>query len=265
MMGGSAGGTTEAVRRELPRDGRVFPAFLIIGWRWIGRNPAVAVAPILLPFMFLFFLSVISPGLLPLEVAGAMLFTTQNIGSWTLGDSAFWRIECSLQDLFVASPMRRIQYLFGIAFSNLIAMLPALVILGILLAWEVGRSGGTFGWYAALVLFGSLAVLWVLFSAIGIGISSRLKTQRAIWPVGNLTFTILGMLAPLYYPISALPPVWQDVAHFVPTTYAALLVQGAIGATPVGPVDMILYAVLLVVSAAIGTTLALSLYRWGSD
>ncbi len=249
---------------DVPTRGRALPAFLIVGWRWIGRNPAVAIAPILLPFIFLYFLSFISPpSLLPLEITGAMLFTMQNIGSWVLGDSATWRIECSLQDLFVASPLGRMRYLFGVAFSNLIAMLPALVILAALLAWVGGQRGVPLTPFAAVVLIGSLATLWVLFSAIGIAISSRVRTQRQIWPVGNLTFTLLGMLAPLYYPLSALPPLWQDAARFLPATYAALLVQGALGVTPASPDQMALYAGLLLVSAAVVLVVSLRLYRWG--
>jgi ABC-type multidrug transport system permease subunit len=256
-----------AMRSEFPNvptTGRALPSFLIVGWRWISRNPAVAITPILLPFIFLYFLSLISPpSLLPLEIVGAMLFTMQNIGSWVLGDSAFWRIECSLQDMFVASPLSRIRYLFGIAFSNLIAMLPALAILAVLLAWAGGRQGNPLTPFAFLVLVASLAVMWVLFSSIGIGISSRIRTQREIWPIGNLTFTILGMLSPLYYPLSALPPLWQDAARFLPTTYAALLVQGALGVTPATPSEMFLYAGLLVACAAVGLVIALRLYRWG--
>jgi ABC-type multidrug transport system permease subunit len=249
---------------NVPTTGRALPSFLIVGWRWISRNPAVAITPILLPFIFLYFLSLISPpSLLPLEIVGAMLFTMQNIGSWVLGDSAFWRIECSLQDMFVASPLTRIRYLFGIAFSNLIAMLPALAILAVLLAWAGGRQGNPLTPFAFLVLVGSLAVMWVLFSSVGIGISSRIRTQREIWPIGNLTFTILGMLSPLYYPLSALPPLWQDAARFLPTTYAALLVQGALGITPASPGQMLLYAGLLVACATVGLVITLRLYRWG--
>lgn len=247
-----------------PTRGRALPAFGIVGWRWISRNPAVAITPVLLPFIFLYFLSLISPpSLLPLEIVGAMLFTMQNIGSWTLGDSAFWRIECSLQDMFVASPLSRVRYLFGIAFSNLIAMLPALGILVVLLAWVGGQRGHPFTPLVAVALFAGLLTLWVLFSSIGIAISSRIHTQREIWPVGNLTFTILGMLSPLYYPLSALPPLWQDAARFLPTTYAALLVQGALGITPATPTQMVLYAALLAVCALVGLTITLRLYRWG--
>ena len=257
----------DAVRAEFPNvptTGRALPSFLIVGWRWISRNPAVAITPILLPFIFLYFLSLISPpSLLPLEIVGAMLFTMQNIGSWVLGDSAFWRIECSLQDMFVASPLSRIRYLFGIAFSNLIAMLPALAILTGLLAWAGARHGTPLTPFAFVVLVASLSVMWVLFSSVGIGISSRIRTQREIWPIGNLTFTILGMLSPLYYPLSALPPLWQDAARFLPTTYAALLVQGALGITPASPGQMVLYAVLLVTCAAVGLVIMLRLYRWG--
>jgi ABC-2 type transport system permease protein len=248
----------------VPTRGRALPAFGIVGWRWISRNPAVAITPVLLPFIFLYFLSLISPpSLLPLEIVGAMLFTMQNIGSWTLGDSAFWRIECSLQDMFVASPLSRVRYLFGVGFSNLIAMLPALGILVVLLAWVGGQRGYPFTPIGAVALFAALFTLWVLFSSIGIAISSRIKTQREIWPVGNLTFTILGMLSPLYYPISALPPLWQDVARFLPTTYAALLVQGALGITPATPAEMVLYAALLGVCALVGLAITLRLYRWG--
>jgi ABC-type multidrug transport system permease subunit len=256
--------TAEVGMPGVPTRGRALPAFLIVGWRWIGRNPAVTVAPILLPFIFLYFLTFISPpSLLPLEIIGAMLFTMQNIGSWVLGDSATWRIECSLQDLFVASPLGRIRYLFGIAFSNLVAMLPALAILATLLAWVGGQHGVPLTPYAGLVLAGSLATLWVLFSSIGIAISSRVRTQREIWPVGNLTFTILGMLSPLYYPLSALPGVWQDAARFLPATYAALLVQGAMGITPASAAQMLLYAGLLSATTVVALVITLKLYRWG--
>ncbi len=256
--------SVEPALPQVPTEGRALPAFALVGWRWISRNPAVAITPVVLPFIFLYFLSLISPpSLLPLEIVGAMLFTMQNIGSWTLGDSAFWRIESSLQDLFVASPLSRIRYLFGIAFSNLIAMVPALAVLAGLLAWVGARDGVPLTPIGAVALVVSLFTLWVLFASVGIAISSRVRTQREIWPVGNLTFTFLGMLSPLYYPLRALPTIWQDVARFLPTTYAALLVQGALGITPASANELLLYAGLLAVSAAAGLAITLRLYRWG--
>jgi len=255
---------TETRFPDVPREGRALPAFSLIGWRWISRNPAVTITPVLLPFIFLYFLSLISPpSFRPLEIVGAMLFTMQNIGSWVLGDSATWRIECSLEDMFVASPLSRLRYLFGIAFSNLIAMLPALGVLTALLAYYGAAEGTPLTLFGGLVLAGCLAVLWVLFAAIGISISSRVRSQREIWPVGNLTFTILGMLSPLYYPISALPPLWQDAARFLPTTYAALLAQAALGITPASPAEMLEYAGLLGACALAVLVITLRLYRWG--
>ncbi|MCI4336448.1 MAG: ABC transporter permease [Thermoplasmata archaeon] len=243
-----------------PQEGRVLPAFALIGWRWISRNPASAIAPILVPFIFLYFLRIISPSsLFPLEVIGAMLFTTQNIGTWVLGDSATWRIEFGLQDLFVASPMGKVRYLVGIAFSNMIAALPALVVLAAVLFFTLPAAAP---WYAWFVLIGAIAVLWVLFSAVGVAISSRVTSQREIWPVGSLAFTCLGMLSPLYYPISSLPPLWQDAARFLPATYAALLVQGVFGLTPASPWTLVSYAGLLLLCAAVGIAIALPLYRW---
>lgn len=238
-------------------NGRVMPAFGIIGWRWVARSPIATIVPILLPFFFLYFLHIIGAQYFALQVAGAMVFTTQNIGSWCLSDSAYWRLEQRLQDLFVASPMGKVRYLFGIAFSNLIPAAPALIVLAILLnyVWTVTLMG----W---LVLFGAIFVIWILFSAIGLAVSSRLKSQREVWPVGNLIFTTLGILSPLYYPLTILPPAWQTAARFLPATYAALVIQDALNVPGATQSDIVLDAVLLLVFTVVGIVLALRLYEW---
>ena len=247
---------TDLQLRSQPQRGRVLPAWAWIGWRWVWRSPAAAIVPLLQPFFFLYFLSVIAPAkYFPLQVAGAMLFSTQNIGSWCLSDSAVFRIELRLQDIFVASPHDKLHYLFGVAFSNLIPALPALVVLGVILANVTTVSLG--GW---LVLIGCILTIWVLYSAIGIAVSSRLRSQREVWPVGNLIFTLLGILSPLYYPISILPPVWGEVARLLPATYAALLVQGALGLG--GAANLAVDGGLLVLSTALGLIAAWWLYEW---
>ena len=242
------------------RKGRVFPAFALIGWRWIARNPVATIVPILLPFFFLYFLTLITPPnlhLFPLQVAGAMLFTTQNVGSWCLSDSAYWRLEQRLQDMFVASPLDKFRYLFGIAFSNLIPASPALIILGIILALATPVS--LFGW---IVLAAAIFMVWVLYSAIGIAVSSRLQSQMEVWPVGNLVFTTLGILSPLYYPITILPTAWQAFARFLPATYAARIVQDALNLPTALPAEASLDAILLVLSTVVGLVLAMALYTW---
>ena len=245
---------------ELPTHGRFAVAFGLIGWRWISRNPAAAVAPVMVPFIFLYFLRIVSPAsYFPGEVVGAMLFTTQNIGNWTLGDSATWRIDNGLQDLFVASPLGKMRYLLGIAFSNLIPAAPALVTLGIVLAYVTPVS--LLDWF---VLAAAILVLWVLFASIGIAISSRLKTRREIWPIGQLTFTTLGMLSPLYYPLTVLPGIWRTAAYALPGTYAALWVKGSLGLVSVTPGQLPLFAGLLGISAALAVLIASRFYRWGS-
>jgi ABC-2 type transport system permease protein len=249
---------TDAALRSQPQRGRVFPAWAFIGWRWVWRSPAAAVVPLLQPFFFLYFLSMITdPRLFPLQVAGAMLFSTQNIGSWCLADSAVFRIELRLQDIFVASPHDKLRYLFGVAFSNLIPALPAILLLGVILEMLTPVS-----WVGWLVLAACILTIWILYAAIGIAVSSRLRSQREIWPVGNLIFTLLGILSPLYYPISFLPPVWREFARILPATYAALLVQGALGFASASTEDLGLDAGLLVLSTVVGLMVAWSLYRW---
>ncbi len=133
---------TDVGASKMPLRGRVLPAWAWIGWRWVWRSPAAAIVPLLQPFFFLYFLRLIAPAsYFPLQVAGAMLFSTQNIGSWCLSDSAVFRIELRLQDIFVASPHDKLHYLFGVAFSNLIPAIPALIALGLILA--TSRSSGS--------------------------------------------------------------------------------------------------------------------------
>src|SRR5436309_13705647 len=241
-----------------PQRGRVLPAWAFIGWRWVWRSPAAAIVPLLQPFFFLYFLHVIAPPeLFPLQVAGAMLFSTQNIGSWCLSDSAVFRIELRLQDIFVASPHDKVRYLFGVAFSNIIPALPALVALGIILAMVTSVS-----LTAWIVIVACILTIWVLYSAIGIAVSSRLRSQREVWPVGNLIFTLLGILSPLYYPLSRLPPIWRELAQVLPATYAALLVQGVLGLEPAAAASPAAAAGLRLPSSAVGLGLAWWLYQW---
>jgi ABC-type multidrug transport system permease subunit len=162
--------------------------------------------------------------------------------------------------MFVASPLGKFQYLFGVAFSNLIPAAPALVILGVILSLVTPVS--ITGW---IVLVLAILLVWVLYSAIGIAVSSRLQSQMEVWPVGNLVFTTLGILSPLYYPLTFLmdkAPIWAEVARFLPATYAALLVQNALNLPEALPAEGALDAVLLVVSTLIGIALAMTLYTW---
>jgi len=115
---------------------------------------------------------------------------------------------------------------------------------------------------AWLVIVACILTIWVLYSAIGIAVSSRLRSQREVWPVGNLIFTLLGILSPLYYPLSRLPPVWRELAQLLPATYAALLVQGVLGLEPATNASLALDAGLLVLSTAVGLGLAWWLYQW---
>ena len=244
--------------RPVPTTGRVLPAWAWIGWRWVWRSPAAAIVPLLQPFFFLYFLRMISPAeYFPLQVAGAMLFSTQNIGSWCLSDSAAFRIDLRLQDIFVASPHDKLRYLFGVAFSNLIPAMPALLTLAVILALVTPVSVA--GW---LVLAVAILTIWILYSAIGIAVSSRLRSQREVWPVGNLIFTLLGILSPLYYPLSRVPIVWQGVARLLPATYAALLVQSALGLGSSDPGNAALDAALLLLSTLVGLVIAWRLYQW---
>src|SRR5437667_298716 len=185
--------------------------------------------------------------LLPTSAAAVLVDAAAGLESLT-------RTEATVAAIALAGEAL-VLFAFGIYFSNLLPAMPAIVVLGIILSMVTAVS--LFGW---IVLIACILTIWILYSAIGIAVSSRLRSQREVWPVGNLIFTLLGILSPLYYPISRLPSGWGEIARLLPATYAALLVQGALGLER--STNFAVDGGLLMLSAAVGLVAAWWLYEW---
>ena len=191
----------------------------------LWRTPLLVAAVFLTPFSFLFFLRVIgSPAFFPVGVVGGTLFTVLFTGNGMLNDCAYLRLERQLQQVFVASPVRPITYVLGMALSELAFALPALVLfLGIL---EIVRP---FGAVTFAVLMGVILLTWLMATTLGFLISTLFKQLREIWPIGTLVFSTLSIIPPLFYPATRIPAAFQWVAFLAPSTYAGQLAEHAVG------------------------------------
>ena len=78
-------------------------------------------------------------------------------------------------------------------------------------------------------------------------------------PIFSLVLTVLP---PVYYPLSYLPAWAQFAARFSPTTYAAELVQGAVGLTSFPFTTALLDWVALIAFTAALFTIAALKARW---
>ncbi len=232
----------------------------------LGRSPMLVVAVFLTPFSFLFFLFIIGRSvqtdLFDFGIVGGILFTSLFTGNGMLNDCAYLRLERQLQQVFVASPVSSVAYVLGMALSELAFTLPALTLFFGILA--LVRPVGV-GAFAALL--GIVILTWLLACTLGFLISTLFRQLREIWPIGNVVFSSLSILPPLFYPIAAIPEGWRWVTFIAPSTFAGQLADWAVGLgnPPVSPAWLGSPAVHL--AGLAGSTLAFAvaaafLARW---
>ena len=194
----------------------------------LWRTPLLVAAVFLTPFSFLFFLFVIegstNPALLPFGVMGGILFSALFTGNGMLNDCAYLRLERQLQTIFVASPVRPLTYILGMALSELAFTVPALALFLGILGFVHPFGAGTLG-----ALLGVILLTWLMASTLGFLISTFFHQLREIWPIGTLVFSTLSIIPPIFYPASVIPSPWQWAAFLVPSTFAAQLADHVLG------------------------------------
>jgi len=139
-----------------------------------------------------------------------------------------------LQDMFVASPVGSIAYMFGAAFSRLLFVMP--VILAVCLAMIA------LGQYPVLAI-GTLCIVllcaWMTGCAIGFGLSTYWTDSMQIGAVANLLGMLTSVLPPVLYPLDVLPAGWSGWLLLIPSVSAAHLIRIAGGATELtGPIHL---------------------------
>ena len=247
--------------------GQVYAAFRICYFNGImplWRSPHLIAPVFLTPFSFLFFLKVIAPpSLFPYGVVGGVLFTALFTGNGMMNDCAYLRLERQLQQVFVASPVTPLAYIFGMALSELAFAVPAMVLfLSILvLVTPVGPAG-------LAALLGVVLLTWLMATTLGFFGSTLFTQLREIWPIATLIFSLLSVLPPIFYPARAIPARWQWVAFLAPSTFAAQLADRVVGlggtiTTGVGFLDSVYFdlGMLLAVALLFGLA-ALFFARW---
>ncbi len=238
---------------------RAVGTFLMInGIIALRRQTIVLVSISLAPFTFIYFLYLVSPRAeLPFGVVGAIVFTTVFTGSMLLNDSAYLRLERHLQAIYVASPVMAVSYAAGMALSELIFILPPLVVLFVVLGFVVHITP------AILLSMLCIVILtWIMASSLGFMVSSFFKQMREIWPIASLIFSVISIVPPIFYPITAIPANYRWIAYFAPTTYSALLGDSVVGIVHVSAFIQTLYVGGLVGATLMFIGIASVFTRW---
>lgn len=195
------------------------------GFLGLMRSPLVLVALFLTPVSFLFFIYVLAPRAeLPFGVVGGILFSCLFTGTGMMNDCAYLRLERQLQQVFISSPLRPISWVLGMALSEFVFTIPALVLFLTVLVFVIPVSAASF-----LALLGLIVLAWLLSTSLGFLLSTFFRTLREIWPIGMIVFTSLSVIPPVFYPLEAVPASFRWVAFIAPSTFASQLAARALG------------------------------------
>jgi len=230
---------------------------MAFGLRWSGSGAFFAteirvqlhewlaiLTGMLTPGALIIFVAILAADLLPVTLIGALVYSMFLIGQRVLNEAAYIRIDHKLNELYHASPLSPEGYFIGIAGGMLVAYLPpSLVVFAIL---ELIHP---LGLVATLTLAACLLAVWAVSSTIGYVVSTLFKDMKTIWPYSALLTNLFGILPPVFYRFSSVPVAWRSVVLVLPTSAAAVLVNGTAGLETVTPPEAILAAVSLAVEA----------------
>jgi len=189
------------------------------------------------------------PGLLGMSLMGG--------GLWGVG---FVTVDMRMRKLlkrFLATPMRKSDFLAGIMLSRLLFMVPEVIVLLVFarLAFDV-RIYGSLAAVLLLIVLGA-----VTFSGLGLLVASRAKTLEAVSGLMNLVMLPMWMLSGIFFSSDRFPAVAQPLIQALPLTalinaLRGVMQEGAPLATQAVPIG------ILVAYAVVTFALALRWFRW---
>jgi ABC-2 type transport system permease protein len=206
----------------------VFYQILIIAYTtgilWLRRNPLSLIFTAITPFSLLFILFILSDGhYTQFAISGSLVMALVGYGLALGQDITYYKTEYKIQDMFVASPVSPLTYMIGLALSEILFGLPALLILLFLVFYL-----GVMLVYVPLLFF-IIIIVWISTSSMGFFLSSHMLYMKNATQIISFVNIFLAILPPVFYSISKLPEILQYASYIVPTTHASLMIQYAMG------------------------------------
>ncbi len=189
------------------------------------------------------------PGLLGMGLLGG--------GLWGVG---FAIVDLRIRKLlkrFVATPMRKSQFLLGVMISRLVFMVPEIILL-VLFSWLFFGVKIYGSWLDIMVV---ILIAAFEFSGIGLLVASRAKTIESVSGLMNLVMLPMWTLCGIFFSYERFPAAVQPIIKFLPLTpvndaLRAVMLDGASLATQ-WPEILVMLAWSVITFA-----LALKLFKW---
>ena len=243
----------------MSRVGNQLLASILVNAIYEMKNyPVILINTVLSPLSFLILIFFVSGGtLLGVAILGGLIMTMFQAGTFLQADLSHLKNDFKLQEMVVSSPTTAGVYVSGMAISELIYSLPALLILAIL-----------FGLYIHIPfisVLGIVAVLLMMFlTSVSLGFALATISSDIVqsFAFSRLLTVLFSTLAPVYYPITLIPEPFRYAAYLSPTTYAAQLCQNLGGFLVVPDGVLILDWVVLIVLTIVFLWIGIRKSRW---
>lgn len=223
--------------------------------------PIVLVSTILAPFSLFVVVVFVSQGaLLPVAVGGALIMTMISSGTSLQQDVSHLKNDFKLQDMVISSPTSARMYLFGMAISELVYTIPALIVLVILAALYIHTT--VIGY---LEIIAVLAIMFIFATALGFVLSTFTSDVVQSWAFSGIVSTILSALPPVYYPITYIPLPYRYIVYLSPATYAAEIVQNITGLVTFSSATIVFDWIVIIAVCMLMLIIAIRKSKWRED
>ena len=214
-----------------------------------GRKDAVTASNELIHETGARYIDFVVPGLLGMNLMGSAM--------WGLGFAIVDARQKKLLKRLVASPMLKWQYLSSYLLSRL-AML--IIEVAFFLGFAKIAFGVPFrGSFAELVLLCLLTSM--AFSALGLLVSSRVKTMEGASGLMNLIMLPMWILSGVFFSASRFPAVIQPIVRALPLTAAIEGMRGNM-LQGMGLVQLMPQVLILIAWFCVPFAVALRIFRW---
>jgi ABC-2 type transport system permease protein len=195
--------------------------------------------------------------LISMGLAGAMISVAAFSGMFVSQDVIFNRIWTKFQDIMVASPVRPLAYLLGLAFSNVISVGFAIIPYSALLILQGKLNPAN----AASVLT-PVIICYLSNLMLGFFLGTVINDVKTGNSLGNILLLAMVYLPPVYYPITSLPEPLRSMALLIPTVSAAQIVNNALNMPTAIKEYVPIGWIVLTLSTTIMAFLTMKNIRW---
>ncbi len=237
---------------------QVFASVLVNALYAMKNMPIMLVNTLLTPFSFLIVITFISRGaLLGVAIEGALIMTMVSNGLGLQGDLSHLKNDMKLQEMVVGSPTSASVYLIGMAMSEIIYALPALILLIILSALFLHLT-----LFGILAIAGAMLLMFIVAVALGFFFSTLTADVIQSFAFSGMLSMLLSALPPVYYLITYIPLPYRYLAYLSPTTYAAQIAQNAAGFISLSTTSLAIDWIVLAGVAVTFLLIAIKKSRW---